>query len=200
MKKGFTYLTGLILRSFLQGLLIIGPIAATISVIWYVFSKIDNIIPTISQKSPGIVFLSVIGFTTIIGFLGTKLFVGRWLVDVFDNLMEKTPGIKFIYTSIKDMLNSFVGDKKKFSNPVWVKTNNDPEIWRIGFLTQEDMNTTQMAGKVSVYMPHSYAISGWVIIVDLNNTKPVVSMTPAAAMKFAISGGISGFKDEQINN
>src|SRR5690606_24781570 len=88
---------------------------------------------------------------TFIGFLGTRFFFGRWLVDFFDFLFERTPGINFLYTTVKEVLNSFMGDKKKFNDPVWVKTNETPEIWRIGFLTQKEADTPYFRGLVRFY-------------------------------------------------
>ncbi|RQO30636.1 hypothetical protein DBR32_07840 [Taibaiella sp. KBW10] len=181
-----------LLKAFLQGLVILGPISVTVAVIWYVFTSIDNLIPSLSQEMPGLVFVLIIVVTILIGILGTRFFVGRFLVDLFSHIMENTPGIKFIYTAIKEVMVSFVGDKKKFNNPVWVKTQSDPEIWRIGFLTQPDMNFVALEDKVSVYLPHSYAISGWVIITDAGNIKTVQGMNAAEAMKFAVSGGVTG--------
>lgn len=181
-----------LLKAFLQGLVILGPVSVTIAVIYYVFSSIDSLIPSLSEQIPGLAFIMLILFTTLIGIIGTRFFVGRFIVDLLEYILEKTPGIKFIYTSIKEVLVSFVGDKKKFNNPVWVKTNNDPEVWRIGFLTQPDMSFEDFHEKVSVYLPHSYAISGWVIVTESNNVKPVIGMNAAEAMKFAVSGGITG--------
>ena len=195
MKKQFTRVGSFLIRSFLQGLIILGPISITVAVIWYIFSSIDNLIPHISETMPGLVFVLVIVATTFIGFIGTKFFLGRWLFDAFEYLLENTPGIKYIYTSIKDVMGSFVGDKKKFNNPVWVRTAEQPEIWRIGFLTQEDMFKENFNEMVAVYLPHSYAISGWVIVPPKKNTKPVKEMNAAEAMKFAVSGGVTGYQE-----
>lgn len=184
------------LKSFFQGLMIIGPIGLTIFVIWYIISSIDNLFPTIADKFPGVVFISTIFLTALLGFLGNKFVVGRFVFDRMDSLLEKTPGIKHIYTPTKDVMSSFVGDKKKFNNPVWVKTNENPEIWRIGFLTQSEMSDVEKHQYVAVYLPHSYAISGWVIVTEEKNIKPVVGMTAAAAMKFAVSGGVAGFHSD----
>ena len=93
-------------------------------------------------------------------------------------------------------MSSYVGDKKKFDIPVWVKTNENPEIWRIGFLTQREMGDVGKHNYVAVYLPHSYAISGWVIVTEEKNIKPVVGMNAAAAMKFAVSGGVAGFHSD----
>ena len=184
------------LKSFFQGLMIIGPIGLTIFVIWYIISSIDNLFPTVAERFPGVVFISTIFITALLGFLGNKFVVGRLVFDRMDHLLEKTPGIKHIYTPTKDVMSSFVGDKKKFNNPVWVKTNENPEIWRIGFLTQKEMSDVDKQNYVAVYLPHSYAISGWVIVTEEKNIKPVVGMTAAAAMKFAVSGGVAGFHSD----
>lgn len=196
MNRSFNDYLRLFLRSFVQGLIIIGPFAITVWIIWSIIFSIDNIIPSISEKFPGLIFFTVIFGTTFIGYFGNKFIIGRLIVDGIDYVLEHIPGIKFIYTSLKDVLGSFVGDKKKFNVPVWVKTNETPEIWRIGFLTQSDMSVVNLDQMVAVYLPHSYAVSGWVIITKYNNIKEVTGMSAAEAMKFAVSGGVAGFHSD----
>lgn len=186
-----------LIKYFLQGIVIIGPLAATIWIIWTAVSSIDNIIPGLSREYPGLVFILMILSTTLIGFLGSKFLIGRVIVKEINHFLEHTPGVKFIYTSLKEVMSSFVGDKKKFNTPVWVKVSDSPEVWRIGFLTQKSMNAVHLHGMVSVYLPHSYAISGWVIITQAENTKPVQGMSAAQAMKFAVSGGVAGFEEQK---
>ncbi len=196
MNRSFNEYLRLFLRSFIQGLIIIGPFAITVWIIWSIVFSIDNIIPSISEKFPGLIFFTVIFGTTFIGYFGNKFIIGRLIVDGVDYVLEHIPGIKFIYTSLKDVLGSFVGDKKKFNVPVWVKTNETPAIWRIGFLTQSDMSVVNLDQMVAVYLPHSYAVSGWVIITKYNNIKEVTGMSAAEAMKFAVSGGVAGFHSD----
>ena len=193
-------IVNLLVKSFFQGLLIIGPFALTVWIIWYIVSSIDNIIPALSEKVyPGITFLVVIATTTLIGFLGNKFIIGRFIVDSFDYILEHTPGIKFIYTSLKDVMTSFVGDKKKFNRPVLIKTNENPETWRIGFLTQSDLSSVGFPQYVSVYLPHAYAVSGWVVFSLGTNVVELENVIAAQAMKFAVSGGVAGFhSDENI--
>ncbi|GIJ93609.1 DUF502 domain-containing protein [Capnocytophaga stomatis] len=183
---------GVFLRYFLQGILIVGPLSTTVWIIWSIFSSIDNLVPDVSKKYPGVVFVVLFLGTTLIGFIGSKFFLGRLLVSSLDYLLERIPGIKFIYSSIKDVLTSFVGDNRKFNNPVWVKVQESPEMWRIGFLTQENMDFTNMEGMVSVYLPHSYAVSGWVIVTKAENIKPTEGLSAHKAMEFALSGGMIG--------
>ena len=181
----------LLFRSFLKGLIILAPIAITIYIIVWVFYKIDTIIPDEVGIPRGLGFVIIISFVSVVGFLGTRFFIGKAIFDFFDHLLERTPGIKYIYSSVKDVMSSFVGDKKRFNQPVWVRTHSNPDTWRIGFLTQPDMGYLGMEERAAVYLPHSYAISGWVIVVDLQNIRPVTKMSPAEAMKFAVSGGIT---------
>ena len=169
------------------------PIAITGFVIYSAFDKIDNILPL--EEHTGVGFIIVVSLVTVIGYFGTRFFIGRWLFDAFEYVMEHTPGIKFLYSSIRDVIKSFVGDKKRFNEPVWVCTNVNPEMWRIGFMTQRDMSHLGMEERVAVYLPHSYAISGWVIVTEMKNVKPVTEMTAGEAMKFAVSGGITTVED-----
>ncbi len=183
-------IASVLFRSFLQGLLLISPIVITAYLLYVIFDSVDGLVP--SRAIPrGLGFPLIIAAITAIGYLGTRFFLGRWLFDAFEFLMSHTPGVKFIYSSIRDVVSSFVGDKKRFNKPVWVRVNTTPEVWRIGFLTQKDMEPLGMPGKVAVYMPHAYAISGWVIVVDRNDTKRVTEMNAGEAMKFAVSGGVT---------
>ena len=186
----------LFVKSFLKGLIIIGPIAATLYLIFLVFDTIDNIIPFEKffpfLNRTGVGFLSLILFISGVGYFFNKFVFGKVVFESLDHFLEKTPGVKHIYTPTKDVMSSFVGDKKKFNTPVWVKTNENPEIWRIGFLTQKEMGEVEKHNFVAVYLPHSYAISGWVIVTEEKNIKPVVEMNAAEAMKFAVSGGVAG--------
>ncbi|MGA9213614.1 DUF502 domain-containing protein [Kaistella sp.] len=196
-KQRFEHTLNTLAKSFFQGLLIIGPFALTIWIIWYIVSSIDNIIPAISERLyPGITFLIVILGTTLIGFLGNKFIIGRIVVDSFDYILEHTPGIKFIYTSLKDVMTSFVGDKKKFNQPVLIRTTENPAIWRIGFLTQKDLSSVGFPDHVAVYLPHSYAVSGWVVFVLATNITILENVSAAQAMKFAVSGGVAGFHSD----
>lgn len=175
----------------------LSPIALTGYLLYVVFDGVDSMVPFVPR---GVGFVIIISFVTIFGFLGTRLFVGRWLFDAFGHVLESTPGIKYIYSSIRDIINSFVGDKKRFNVPVWVCVGRSPDIWRIGFLTQKDMGHLGMDGMIAVYMPHAYAISGWVIVTEKDNVKIIKDMTAGEAMKFAVSGGVTTMEDEPRKN
>ena len=105
--------------------------------------------------------------------------------------MEKTPLIKLIYSSMKDMMSAFVGKKKQFNAPVLVKMGDMIEFERLGFVTKEDLSDLGISSdKVAVYFPFSFAISGQVLIVPKKNIS-VVHASSADVMKLIISGGVT---------
>jgi len=200
-KPSFDNYFNLFLKSFFKGLLIVGPIGATLYIIFVVFDTTDSLIPFDKffpfLNRTGVGFVSLILFISAVGYFFNKFVFGKFIFESLDHFLEKTPGVKHIYSPTKDVMSSFVGDKKKFNVPVWVKTNENPEIWRIGFLTQKDMSDVGLPEKVAVYLPHSYAISGWVIMTNSTYILPVEGMSAAEAMKFAVSGGVAGFHSDK---
>lgn len=199
-----------LLQLFLQGLVVIAPIAITILAIVSVFNWIDGILPNIMhslfpdwikqdavtgkvEKIPGLGFVLVILLVLFVGWLSSQFMVGK-LVDVLDKVLEKTPGIKFIYSSVKDFFEAFAGDKKKFDKPVLVCVD-DNDVWRIGFITLQDAEDFEMKDYAVVYVPLSYAISGITYIVPPQRIKPLKNLSASDAMKFAVSGGVVNVED-----
>jgi uncharacterized membrane protein len=137
--------------------------------------------------------LSIVLALILIGFVSSNFFAQR-LIDMFDSLLEKTPGIKFIYSSVKDFFEAFAGSKKKFNHPVLVNVDG-PDVWRIGFITQEDAHQFGLAEHMTVYVPHSYAISGITYLVPKEKIKAVPNVSSTDAMKFVVSGGVTVVED-----
>jgi uncharacterized membrane protein len=181
-------IAALFLRYFLQGLIIISPIAITARAAYSIFDFIDTKIPSMPR---GVGFVIIISSLVVIGWLGSTFLIWKLLINFFDSILERTPFLKFIYTSVKDVVESFMGDKKKFTKPVLVKVRTNPEIFQIGFITQNDLSKLNLTGKAAVYLPHSYAVSGFLFIVDIENIQPL-DIHPSDAMKMAVSGGVAG--------
>src|SRR5204862_8180495 len=120
----------------------IAPIMITYAIIKWVFGTLDNILPLGEYYAPGLGILIMLGGITIFGYFGSKLFY-QPIFEWFENLLEKTPGVKFIYSSIKDMLEAFVGEKKRFNEPVLVKMN-ESGLMKIGFITSKDLSALHL--------------------------------------------------------
>jgi uncharacterized membrane protein len=183
---------------FLQGLLIIAPITITIYTIYWVVCSIDNLIPIFYSKGDdghfvvrnyGLGFLIVIATVCIIGYL-SSFFIKLKMFSLFEAMMAKTPGIRFIYTTVKEFFEAFAGEKKKFNKPVLANID-DNDVWRIGFITQEDVTDFHFTDYVAVYIPMSYSIAGNVYLLPRNRIKPITNINATDAMKFSISGGVT---------
>ena len=142
---------------------------------------------------PGLGFLLVVLIVTLIGWVSSSFIVSR-IVSVLDKVLEQTPGIKYIYTSVKDFLEAFGGNRKKFDKPVMVSVDAT-DTWRVGFITQNDASQFGLEDHVAVYVPLSYALTGVVYFVPKEKIKPVTNMNSAEAMKFVISGGVTHFEE-----
>lgn len=182
-----------LLQYFLQGLLILGPVTITVYAIYVVFDKIDSILqPAINF--PGLGFIIIIGFIVLVGYLSSFFLMTR-LLSIIDKLLEKTPGIKLLYSFIKDFFEAFAGNKKKFTNSVLANVENN-NVWRVGFITQQDMSRFHLVDYVAVYIPMSYSVAGNVYIIPKDRVKQITNLSAAQTMKFAMSGGVTEFVED----
>lgn len=194
-----------LLQYFFQGLVIIAPLGITIYAVVWLFTTVDNFLPDVInsifpkllppdgegelKRIPGLGFIVVILIVLLVGRVSSSFFMSR-LVDLLDGLLERTPGIKFIYKSVKDFLEAFTGNKRKFNKPILVNVDG-PDIWRIGFITEEAAGEFEMATHAVVYVPLSYALTGVTYFVPKEKIRVLHNVSPAEAMKFAVSGGVS---------
>jgi uncharacterized membrane protein len=178
------------IRYFFSGTLFIVPLVATAYFIFISFRWLDNLL---NLPYPGLGFAIILIAITGFGYLTTN-FAFKTFTDWFDHGMNRIPLVKLIYSAVKDLLGAFVGDKKKFNKPVLVRINKDNNLYQIGFITQSDLSDLGLDDMVVVYFPHSYAFSGFHYFVSKENIKPL-NISGPIAMKFIVSGGVSGFKE-----
>ena len=183
-----------IVRYFIQGLLIIVPVAITGFIILRIISWFDSIFEGVGIAinpyiDSWIAIVAVIVIIFLVGFIGSSFFF-KPLFNLFDHALGKAPFIKTVYSSTKDLLSAFVGSKKKFNKPVLVTINKENNIEQLGFITNSELSYLKMRGKVAVYVPMSYSFSGNLLIVPSANIQPI-EMSPSETMKFIISGGVS---------
>jgi uncharacterized membrane protein len=188
-----------ILQYFFQGLVIIAPIGITLYAVIWLFTTVDSILPNIMHylfpgviepvRIPGLGFIVVILVVLLVGKLSSSFFVGK-LVDLMNSVLERTPGVKIIYSSVKDFLEAFAGNKRKFNRPVLVSVDA-ADVWRVGFITHEDASDFSLIDHAAVYIPLSYAITGVTYFVPKTKIKLLPNITSAEAMKFAVSGGVA---------
>jgi uncharacterized membrane protein len=188
-----------ILNYFLQGLLITVPITVTFVVIIQAIVWIDDLIPVHLPVNipglpefdvPGIGIMVLFTIITLLGYFASFL-VANPLFSMIEKLLGKTPLLKIIYTSMKDLVEAFVGEKKRFTKPVLVTVNKEPMIQRIGFVTENDLTRLGIEStKLAVYLPFSYGFNGQLLVVESSNVKEL-DVTGTEMMKFIISGGVT---------
>ena len=182
----------------IQGSLVILPIAAALFFIYWAVSELDaalNLSDAIWVDQvgkpiyiPGLGILSVVVILIVVGIIVTNFVtdpIKKWVTSWF----KKLPIFNVLYTSFKDLTEAFVGDDKKFNEPVVVEFN-ETGLKKIGFLTQKDLSKIGYHSEVAVYFPLSYSLAGQLCIVKADRVKPL-KMSASEAMKFIVSGGVS---------
>jgi uncharacterized membrane protein len=195
-------------KYFLQGLIILAPITITFWAVLSLFNWVDSILPDFIHRLfprlaldengnprhiPGLGFILVMVIVLGVGYVSSSFIVSK-LVELFDNILEKTPGIKIIYSTIKDFFEAFAGNRRKFDRAVLVSIEA-PDVWRIGFITHEELTEFGLQEYISVYIPQSYAFAGHLYFVKKERVRLITDITSTDAMKFAISGGVTNIED-----
>ena len=201
MNKSFSYRK--LLQYFLQGMLVLAPITVTLYALYAVVTSIDSWIPiftTVDEKGVvhvqnyGVGIVVIVTVIILIGYFSSFFITGR-IIYFMDNLMQKTPGIKHIYSTTRDFFEAFAGDKKKFTQNVLANVD-DNDVWRLGFVTRNDMEEFGLSGFVSVYIPMAYSVAGNVYVIPKSRVKPITHISSAQTMKFAVSGGVTDVTDD----
>jgi uncharacterized membrane protein len=189
-----------LLRYFLRGCLVLAPLALTLYIAWMVFTTIDSLLPI---GIPGLGFVLTVALITLVGFLTSNV-VGKAVLDQTEKFFTRVPLVKLLYTSIRDLINAFVGDKKRFDTPVAVELVPGSNARALGFVTRDSLHYLEAHGGaavrdrsvslrdcVAVYFPQSYNFAGNLLLVPRAQVL-VLELASADVMAFIVSGGVSG--------
>ena len=176
-----------LLNYFLRGLVLVAPLAITLYVCWIVFVRIDG---WLGLPIPGLGFVITIVLITLVGFLGSNL-ITRGMLAIVDQTVGRLPFVRLLYTSTKDLLNAFVGEKRRFDKPVLVRLSEQSEARMVGFVTQESLDRLGLPGYASVYFPQSYNFAGNLVVFPSAQLEPLDAAS-ADVMAFIVSGGVTG--------
>ncbi len=183
--------------------MILAPVTITAYALYFIVSTIDGWIPlftytdekgVVRVQNYGLGFVVIIIAIITIGYVSSFFITGR-IVSFIDSILQRTPGIKHIYSTTRDFFEAFAGDKKKFTQNVLANVD-DNDVWRIGFITREDMTDFDLKDYVAVYIPMAYSVAGNVYIIPRNRVKPIQNFSSTQTMKFAVSGGVTTFVEE----
>lgn len=172
---------------FARGCLAIVPIAATLYILWWVVRTTDALI---GVTIPGLGIVVAIALITFVGFLVSNV-IGSRIYWLFDQLMQRVPFVKLLYTSIRDLIETFVGEKKQIGQPVSVRLSPENENRILGLLTRDDLRPFGLPDHVAVYLPQAYNIGGQVLAIRRDQVEPI-KIAPSEMLTFMMSGGAAG--------
>jgi len=177
-----------LLGYFLRGLVVLAPLAVTIYVCVVVFRTIDG---WLGLPYPGAGFVATVALVTLVGFLASSLFAQALagLLALVERALTRLPFVRLLYTSTKDLLNAFVGEKRRFDRPVALTLGG--EVRALGFVTSPDLAKLGLPGMVAVYLPQSYNFAGNLVVVPASHVAPI-DADSADVMAFVVSGGVTG--------
>ncbi|MGI2256990.1 DUF502 domain-containing protein [Candidatus Cardinium hertigii] len=179
-----------LMRYFFRGLLLIIPLGGTLYLISVVLRKIDGFV---SLGIPGLGMCIVVASITLLGYIGTTLFV-KSVFGFTEELIKKVPFIRALYSYLKDFTSAFVSSKEKFNKPVIILLNKTTQVYRIGFITKDALEVLSMPGHIAVYLPNAYDLAGMLVIVPPELVTPL-DLPGSEVMKFNFSGGLTPLKN-----
>ena len=175
-----------LLNYFFKGVVLLAPLAFTVYVCVRVFATIDG---WLGIPIPGVGFLATVALITLFGFLASS-FLTRQMLSMVEGVLERLPFVRLLYSSTKDLLNAFVGEKRRFDKPVLVAPFASGEARALGFVTQDTLATMGMREHVAVYLPQSYNFAGSLLIFPSSAVTPL-DADSADVMAFIVSGGVT---------
>jgi uncharacterized membrane protein len=175
-----------LVRSFLNGLLVLGPLALTVYICVMAFRWVDG---WLQLPIPGAGFLATVALVTLLGYVASGV-VARGALGFIDQTLTRLPAVRLLYGALRDVFGAFAGEHKRFTEPVLVELVPGSGLRVMGFLTQPALDAFDLADHVAVYLPQSYNFAGQTIVVPRARVTPVKAK-PSDVLAFIVSGGIS---------
>ncbi len=189
-------------KIFLQGLVTFLPIAVTIYVVYTGVQIVDSLFGSALRRIlpvyiPGLGFLLTIILIFILGFLLNNL-ITAGLLQSLEKRLTQIPFFKAIYSPLRDLMNLFnKGGSKDMRSAVLVDLGNN--IKAMGLVTRESFNDIPPLdrigeNKVTVYIPLSYSLGGFTVLVDRDRITEV-DLPTEKALRLAITGWVKTEED-----
>lgn len=171
---------------FLRGLVLTVPLTVTVAVCWFVLRSIDG---WLGIPIPGAGLLVTLAVITLVGFLGSY-FLWNTVMERLEKLLDRLPFVRILYNATKDLLDAFVGEKRRFDRPVMVALSADGAVRTFGFITQQSLERLGLANDVAVYFPQSYNFAGQLVVVPASRVT-TLSAQSSDVLAFIVSGGVT---------
>ena len=188
-----------------KGLVTMLPALLTLYILFWLVSSAETVLGgmlkvllPVGWYIPGMGLLAGLVATFLSG-LPLNAFLVRRLLDLGEKLVDNIPLIKTLYGSLKDFIGFFANKREsQFNQVVTMELEFGGKTMRmIGFVTCSDFSNLPTGigeeGEIAVYLPLSYQIGGYTVIVPRSSVKPV-DISVHRAMGFVVTGGMTSDK------
>jgi uncharacterized membrane protein len=185
-------------QTFLTGLATVLPVAATAYLVIWLFDHAESWLGGwVKHWLPAETYLPGMGLAlAVVAIFAVGVLMRLWLVRrlfaVWEKMLGSTPGLRFIYSTLKDLITHLSGHNRQ--EPRQVVAVDIPGVGRmVGFVTQRQLHAGLGNGgsrHVAVYLPLSYQIGGYTLLVPENRIE-VLDMPVKEAMRFVLSAGLA---------
>jgi uncharacterized membrane protein len=184
---------GKLSKYFLNGVIVLVPIAITLFVVIQVFAFTEWIVGRFLpyyMKFPGVSLLVMLAAIVLIGLLSTHWAL-QWVLAWSERMLNRIPGVKFIYNSVKQLSSAMLESKSLLKHPVLVPFPY-PGAWSLGFITSEisECLAEKLPGAhICVFVPMSLNLTaGFNIFVPAGEVKPL-DVTSESALQYVLTAG-----------
>lgn len=185
--------------TFAKGLAAVFPIVVTLYLLYWLAGLAEAVFGTVLKRMlpfyfPGLGLIFALGGIFMVGVMLNAWMV-RKLFDLGEALMHRIPVVKVMYGAVQDLMQFFTGSAGRGNQVVMVTISiGDVKARLLGLVTREDFESLPpgIGGPedVAVYLPMSYQVGGYTLMVPREHVQPV-DMTIDQAMRFAVTAGMS---------
>ena len=188
---------------FIAGIVVLIPIGITIYLTFFIISISSKILPKeinpnhyLPYNIPGLEIIISLFLITLIGWLSLS-FLGKKLLDLFNNILKKIPILRTIYSAIVQMTQTFTKNDSNKKNVVLIEYPRKGS-WAVGFATKD--NTGEIKSKinknlVNVFVPTTPNPTSGFLLMFPKEEVIYLDMSFEEASKFIVSAGTSNTKD-----
>jgi len=187
---------------FIAGVVVLIPIGITVYLTLFLVSISSKILPKeinpnhyLPYNIPGLEIIISLILISLIGWLSLS-FIGKKLLEIFENILKKIPILRTIYSAIGQMTDTFTNTEKERKNVVLVEYPRKGS-WAVGFATKDNVGeiTDKTNRKlVNVFVPTTPNPTSGFLIMFPKEDLIYLDMSFEEASKFIVSAGTSNPK------
>lgn len=187
----------ILIRLFLKGLAALIPIVLTVAILLWLagmaesgMGKLIRLMLPDEAYVTGMGLIAGMAVVIIVGLL-SQMWLFKRVFDLGESVLDRMPLVKTVYRAIKDFVDYFDSGNKKLQKVVKVR-HPDLPVTLLGFVTREDFEGLPFgdASEIAVYLPMSYQIGGYTLILPRSWVEPV-DMSFEDAMRMILTAGVS---------